>query len=170
MTILVCGSRNWTDHDLIRRELEQLPAGSVIIHGDNGYDAQGKPLWGQPDELAVRGADKLAGTIARELGLSVETYTPDWQRYGNSAGPRRNTRMLQEGKPQLVLAFTADLAASRGTRDMVTKARAAGVEVRIIPTPSRVEGLSDGQSVEITVTKAQMTASALDALPDFEGY
>lgn len=132
MRVLVCGSRTWTNRDAIRRELETLPAGSVIIHGDNGYDAAGNPLWGQPDELAVRGADKLAGAIAQELGFTVKTFTPDWKQFGYSAGPRRNTRMLQDGRPELVLAFCEDLETSRGTRDMVTKARKAGVEVRVI--------------------------------------
>jgi hypothetical protein len=39
--------------------------------------------------------------------------------------------MLQEGKPALVLAFTEGLEASRGTADMVRRARAAAVGVRV---------------------------------------
>jgi hypothetical protein len=75
--VLVCGSRDWTNWEAIRRELERLPAACVIIHGDNGYDADGKPLFGQSDHLAVRGADKLADTIAVELGFEVIPFTPD---------------------------------------------------------------------------------------------
>ena len=130
--VLVCGSRDWTDTAAIRAELATLPAGSVVIHGDNGYDAVGRALWGQPDQLAVRGADKLAGAIARELGLVLEVYSPDWKAHGRSAGPKRNQRMLTEGKPDQALAFTRDLAKSRGTADMVRKLHAAGVPVRVV--------------------------------------
>ena len=45
--------------------------------------------------------------------------------YDANAGPRRNARMLAEGKPDLVVAFPG----GRGTADMVSKARAAKVEV-----------------------------------------
>lgn len=44
------------------------------------------------------------------------------------------------------------------------------VETALEDVRGWAEGLSDGQSVEIKIEKAQMTASALDALPDFEGY
>ncbi len=132
MRVLVCGSKRWTDGEAIRRELEQLPTDTVLIHGDNGYDARGRGLWGEPDELAVRGADKLAGAIGTSLGFIVERYTPDWQRHGPKAGPIRNSRMLREGKPELVIAFASDLERSTGTRDMVHKAQKAGIPTRLI--------------------------------------
>lgn len=44
-------------------------------------------------------------------------------------GPIRNSKMLLDGKPTLVVAF----AGRRGTADMVQKARAAGVEVIEVP-------------------------------------
>ena len=134
--VLVCGSREWTDTGAIRAELAALPPGSMVIHGDNGYDAEGHPLWGQPDALAVRGADKLAGAITRELGLAVEVYLPDWKTHGRGAGPKRNQRMLEEGKPDQSLAFTHNLAGSRGTADMVRRLRAAGVPVRMVDETS----------------------------------
>jgi hypothetical protein len=129
--VLVCGSRDWTDGEAIRRELAKLPAGSVILHGDHGYDAKGRPLWGLPDELAVRGADKLAGQVARKLGFQVVVFTPEWDRYGSRAGPLRNTEMLEE-RPELVLAFHPDLESSRDTADTVRKARNRGMDVRVI--------------------------------------
>lgn len=77
MRVLVCGSTRWADAEAIRRELEQLPAETVLIHGDNGYDDRGRALWGRPDALAVCGADKLAGAIGASLGFVLERYTPD---------------------------------------------------------------------------------------------
>lgn len=72
MRVLVHGSRGWTDREAIRQESAKLPTASVIIHGDNAYDPDGRALWGKPDHLTVRKADKLAGFIAAEFGCIVE--------------------------------------------------------------------------------------------------
>lgn len=113
MRVLVCGDRAWSDRAPIERELRGLPEGTVVIHG------------------GCRGADRLAGQVASELSFGVEEFPAEWHRYGRAAGPIRNRRMLEEGKPDLVLAFHPDLSRSRGTRDMVDRARKAGVEVRV---------------------------------------
>ena len=130
MRVLVCGSRRWVDREALRRELAALPEGSLIIHGDNGYDARGRPLWGEPDELAARGADKLAGALAAELGFEVLRFSPDWHLHGRKAGPIRNTQLLAEGQPELVIACASDLSRSSGVADLVRKADRAGVPVR----------------------------------------
>lgn len=113
MRVLVCGDRNWSDYKAIARELSLLPVNTVIIHGN------------------ARGADSLAHLAAEELNYIVEAYPAEWDRYGRSAGPIRNQRMLVEGKPKLVLAFHPDLARSKGTGHMVQIARQAGVEVKV---------------------------------------
>lgn len=145
MIVLICGDRHWTDTDTIRHVLEgYVPQGATIIHGDNGYDKSGIPLWGQPDELAVRGADKLAGAIARSLGHEVIAFTPEWIARGKSAGPLRNALMLEAG-PTLVIAFHNNLASSRGTHDMIRRALRANVRVLHV----RVE---DGKPILETYT------------------
>lgn len=114
--ILVCGDRNWTDREAIRRELATLPAGSVIIEGEC------------PTKI---NADKLAREVAEELGFDVEPYEAEWHRYGRAAGPIRNERMLKEGRPDECWAFHPDLAKSKGTRDMVNQASRAKIIVRV---------------------------------------
>jgi hypothetical protein len=49
-----------------------------------------------------------------------------WNKCGIGAGYFRNVQMLEEGKPDLVVAFLG----GKGTAMMVKIARAAGVEVR----------------------------------------
>jgi len=39
--------------------------------------------------------------------------------------------MLDEGKPTYVLAFHDNLAESKGTKDMVTRAKKAGIPVEV---------------------------------------
>jgi len=107
--VLCCGDRNWTDKAKIRLALEQLPPGTVIIHGD------------------ARGADRLSGEVAEELGFEVVKFPAQWARYGRGAGPIRNQQMLDEGKPTMVLAFHSNIEESKGTRDMITRANRAGL-------------------------------------------
>ena len=79
----------------------------------------------------ARGADSIAGEEAKEFGLTVLAFSADWRRYGRAAGPIRNLQMLEEGKPDLVIAFHADLDHSKGTKDMVEQARKAGIKVEV---------------------------------------
>ena len=116
MKVLVTGSREWADAAMIRAALEQVGA-SVVVHGDYEH-----------------GADRLADTVAKAMGLEVHPYPADWRRYGPSAGPRRNQQMLDSehvaGDPiRLVLAFPT--RRSRGTWDMCDRADRVGIEVRV---------------------------------------
>jgi len=114
MKVLVCGDRHWTDRESIQRELESIDGISVVVHG------------------AAKGADSIAADIAHEMELGVDSYPAQWGRYGRGAGPIRNQQMLDEGRPDLVLAFHRNLSSSKGTKDMVTRAKKAGIKVRVI--------------------------------------
>lgn len=118
MKILVCGSRSWDDPGPIARELEKVvrapgveAAHVTVIHG------------------AARGADAIAGSVARGFGYRVIACPADWNRFGRAAGPIRNQQMLKDHQPELVLAFARDLSTSTGTAHMVQIARKAGVTV-----------------------------------------
>ncbi len=113
MRIIVTGSRNWTNRDLIRRALrvEMLfdkPENVTVVHGD------------------ARGADRIAGEVAKELGMNVEEYPADWKQYGKKAGPIRNQKMVDLGA-DVCLAFP--MSDSRGTWDCMTRAERAGIPV-----------------------------------------
>lgn len=112
MRIIVTGGRHYRDTATIRRVLEeyhQTPP-PTLVHG------------GAP------GADSEAAYVAAYLlEWPVEAHPADWQRHGRAAGPIRNQQMADAGA-DLVLAFPG----SRGTADMVRRARAAGIPVRVI--------------------------------------
>lgn len=112
MRLLVCGDRNWKDGEAIRQRIATLSP-YVVIHG------------------CARGADRLAGTVAKELGVGVEEFPAQWNTYGRAAGVIRNQQMLIEGKPDYVLAFHDDLEHSKGTADMVRRARGEGIQVEV---------------------------------------
>jgi hypothetical protein len=124
LRLLVCGSRTWTDDALLAEALERVVtehgqgrAGVVLIEGD------------------ARGADRLAGILAKAHGWELEVYPADWQRHGRAAGMRRNARMLRQGRPERVIACTDDLAGSRGTADMVRRAHSVGLPVLVVSHP-----------------------------------
>ena len=111
--ILVTGGRDYADRERLTRTLDDLArtqAIAVIIHGN------------------APGADSLAAewAAARSIARAAYPVLPaEWALLGKAAGPRRNAKMLREGRPDLVVAFPG----GRGTADMVRRARAAGVRV-----------------------------------------
>ena len=117
MKILVTGSRDWTDRETIYNELikcayTNLP--HTLIHG------------------ACKGADTIAGDVAKSLGWKVIPFPAHWEILGNAAGPSRNQYMVDTG-PNLVLAFHDDLEGeSTGAKDCVRRARVAGIPVKVI--------------------------------------
>ena len=109
--VLVCGSRDFFDYRKMYEVLSGFSSARIIAG-------------------ACRGADMLAVRIAKELGFSYCEYPANWQKYGRLAGSVRNWHMLQTECPDVVIAFP--LGVSRGTWDMVKKAKSEGVAVRVI--------------------------------------
>lgn len=114
MRVLVSGSRHFKDYEQLKGVLSAYNI-TEIIHG------------------AARGADTLAGRYGEEIDSPVSRLPADWETYGRRAGPIRNSRMLKEGLPDMVIAFRGP--GSRGTQNMIDQARRAGVEVKIIDVP-----------------------------------
>ena len=119
--ILICGSRNWSNKKRIGDYLDilidhegYLPENITIISG------------------ACKGADHHAAMEARGRGMVVIEYPANWTKYGYSAGPKRNQQMLDEGKPDWVVAFHEDIESSKGTRDMVARSRFINLPIEII--------------------------------------
>ena len=76
-----------------------------------------------------RGADKIAGSIGKKLGFNIEPHPADWKKYGKSAGPIRNTEMVNSNI-DLVLAFP--VGNSKGTKDCLEKARRKGISTIVV--------------------------------------
>lgn len=113
MRVLICGSRDWTDHKAIHVEIDRLFAkyGNelIIIHG-----------------ACKTGADKIANDYCVSKGICIISMAARWETEGKAAGPLRNQRMIDVWSPGGVVAF--DLGTS-GTADMVRRAKAAGLPV-----------------------------------------
>lgn len=116
MRVLVCGARTYNNIEHLYSTLDKLHKKygfDVVIEGD------------------ARGADRMAGYWARKNKLDNLKFPADWEKYGRAAGFIRNKQMLDEGQPDLVIAFGLT-PESKGTRNMVDQATKAGIEVVII--------------------------------------
>jgi YspA, cpYpsA-related SLOG family len=128
--VLCCGDREWEDGATIRSTLkhehEKHPIDFVIEGG-------------------ARGADNISKLVAQRLGIQVIECPANWDKFRKGAGPIRNQNQLdvayelagildsKKGEVNLlVLAFHSNIKKSRGTKDMVNRAKKAGVKVKII--------------------------------------
>lgn len=113
MRLLICGDRKWNDYEMIANALREIRP-SLLIEGE------------------ANGADIISRIEAEILGIPVLKFPADWNKYGKSAGPIRNTQMLKEGKPDMVIAFHDNIESSKGTKHMVTIANRANIPTKIL--------------------------------------
>lgn len=116
--VLVTGDRHWKDREYIFERLDELV-----------------PLYGISEiiEGCARGADRIAEEWSAARNVHLSHFPADWAQFPKAAGAIRNRQMLKEGKPDLVVAFHTNLQASKGTKDMVSLARKAGVTTFVFP-------------------------------------
>jgi hypothetical protein len=131
MRILVTGSRDWPDVQMVNDVLNAM-------HAIYGY--------GQPPTTIVHGAcptgaDKFADDWARANGIAVERHPADWlSGWRTAAGPMRNREMVRLGadlciafigpctRPRCIGLAPHDSHGAQGCSDM---ARRAGIRVLV---------------------------------------
>ena len=111
--VLVCGGRNFKDRAAVFAKLDEVAA-------DLG------PLF--VIEGGAQGVDRWAREWRADRLHPGKTYPAAWDRDGKAAGPIRNRRMIEEGRPALVVAFPG----GKGTANMVEQARAALIPLEIV--------------------------------------
>lgn len=119
MRTLVCGGRRYRDRERLYGVLDarraQRPDFFLIV----GYD---------PKDDTFQGADQLAYEWAKARGVPGKCYPAHWSTQHKSAGPRRNQRMIDMGKPEAGIAFPGGV----GTADMCRRLDEAGISVEEI--------------------------------------
>ncbi len=122
LRVLVCGGRDYSNVERLYKVLDWVDGSwesaestgpiSTIISGH------------------ARGADQLAEKYANEKNIPLEIYPAQWDVHGKSAGVIRNQEMLDEGLPDLVVAFPG----GKGTAHMVKIAQKANVMMLQVTT------------------------------------
>ena len=98
MTVAVIGSRGWPNRAVVRRFVDRLPEGTVVVSG------------------GARGPDSWAVERAKERGLQTVVHPADWKKHGKSAGMKRNKSIAEDC--DFLAAFWDEV--SQGTAHTVT--------------------------------------------------
>jgi hypothetical protein len=115
LKIIVAGSRNFNDFNLLKSQLDLFlqPYQSSQIQIVSG---------------TAKGADRLGEKYALSSGLSLKKFPAQWDIYGKSAGYRRNEQMAQYATHCLVFWD----GKSKGTKNMIALARKLRLKLKII--------------------------------------
>lgn len=113
--IIIAGGRDFNDRALVEK---------CLIEACQDLD---------PEEVTVisggaKGADAIGESLAREFTTNLCIYPANWDRYGKSAGHRRNALMAKNAD-QLIAFWDGK---SRGTAGMIEIATKIGIQVTII--------------------------------------
>lgn len=111
--VLVCGGRDFTDRAFVWAVLDHIKPSFLVTGG------QGKK---RPN----KGADLEAEMFARTHQVDFDVVHADWDAFGRSAGPRRNSEILIRYPD---LHWAVGFPGGKGTTDMLEKSRRAGLEV-----------------------------------------
>lgn len=111
MKVIIAGSRNFNNYNLVEETIEKLglEIDEVVYGGAAGADYMGL-LW------------------ARKHQVKVKTFLAEWSAYGGAAGPLRNKQMAEYG--DYLLAFWN--GKSKGTRSMINEMKKKGKHGEVI--------------------------------------
>lgn len=114
-SVIVAGGRDFNNYELLKNKLDSLLRSKegedvVIVSG------------------TARGADLLGERYARERGLEVWRFVPEWDKLGKRAGFVRNSDMADAS--EALVAFHD--GRSRGTAQMIETAKEKGLAVRVV--------------------------------------
>lgn len=107
--VAIVGSREFPNLDQVREYVRTLPPDTIVISG------------------GARGVDRTVEYEARRIGLEVEIWPANWNRYGKRAGFLRNQDIVNSAD-ELIAFWDGQ---SRGTLHSVELARERGIPVRI---------------------------------------
>lgn len=98
MNVAIVGGRDFDDYEQFKSSIngEKIKFKSIISGG-------------------AKGVDTMAERFAKEIGVPVKIYLPDWKKYETAAGPIRNRQII--GSSDAVIAFWDEK--SSGTRSSI---------------------------------------------------
>ena len=124
MKLIIAGSRTFGNYKLLSAHLDDICARYDITEIVSGTAA---------------GADSLGELYAKDHNIPVTRFPADWNKYGKSAGYRRNEQMAQYA--DACICFSVDN--SRGTEHMINLAKKYRLKLRVVRLESLGRQASD---------------------------
>lgn len=122
MRIIIAGSRDFNNYAILKHNVINIllilsPSGELNVEFISG---------------TARGADQLGEKFAEEYNYPIKRFPADWDKYGKSAGYKRNEQMALYAKEDngVLVAFWD--GQSKGTKHMIDLANKHGLRVFII--------------------------------------
>lgn len=111
--VIIAGSRGFQNYELLEKTMDNLLVNQQEVAVVCGM---------------ARGADSLGEAYAKVRGYPVHYFPADWEKFGKSAGYKRNEQMAQNADA-LVAFWNGN---SRGTKHMIDLAYKYNLKVRVI--------------------------------------
>ncbi len=111
--IIVAGSRDFNDYELLKNEL------GFVLNNKNDIEIVSG---------TAKGADRLGENYAKEFNLKLKKFPADWDTYGKRAGYIRNEEMAKYADKCIVFWD----GESKGSKHMIDLAKKHGLEVIVI--------------------------------------
>lgn len=125
MKLIIAGTRTATEAQvrkaLDRFQIDTLGVAEVVSGGNKNWDWRSQ---------SMIGADYWGEAWAKSKGIGVTRFPAQWDRYGRSAGPRRN-RVMAEYADALLAIWDGK---SRGTQSMIEEALNLGLTAFVYRT------------------------------------
>ncbi len=128
MRVIIAGSRSFTNYNLLVKKCIKI----FFILKSEGYNTQRDFI--EIISGTAKGADKLGKKFAHNFQLSLIKFHANWEKYGKSAGYKRNVEMAryasQSKKLGVLIAFWD--GTSKGTKHMLNIAKEYGLRVYLV--------------------------------------
>lgn len=116
--VIICGSREFDDYEFLRDKCDKILSRKTADPTEEIVIVSG----------CAKGADTLGERYASERGYQVLRYPAQWDKYGKSAGYRRNKEMAEVSNA--CIAFLSLTSENRGTKNMISTALKMNLLVR----------------------------------------
>ena len=111
MRLIIAGSRDITDYELVKKEIEKAI----------------EKIGQKPTEIGcgmARGVDECGYRWAKENGIKIKEFYAEWEKEGLSAGYKRNCRMGGWGQALIIVHH-----GTKGSTHMLNIARKQGLRI-----------------------------------------
>ena len=112
--VIVAGTRDFNNYHLLKTKLDKILSNIT----DDIVIVSGK----------ARGADTLGEKYAKEKGYQIAEFPADWEKFGRSAGYKRNVQMAEYA--DACVCFWD--GRSPGTKHMINIANQYKLQIRVV--------------------------------------